>query len=133
MPTTYIWGRHDPFLGRFAAEATADYVVGRYRLVELHANALITIGMCRYLAGEPDGLVDLNEATAELKTVPDSLYREARELLNRGDWRKAATPAAVRARMGQYRGPGDEEYDSISGWFRNLTSGVMVCSVQAMP
>ena len=37
VPTTYVWGRHDPYLGRFAAEATADYVVGRYRLVELDA------------------------------------------------------------------------------------------------
>jgi pimeloyl-ACP methyl ester carboxylesterase len=37
VPTTFVWGRHDRFLGRFAAEATADFVVGRYRFVELDA------------------------------------------------------------------------------------------------
>jgi pimeloyl-ACP methyl ester carboxylesterase len=37
VPTMYIWGRQDRFLGRFAAEATADYVVGPYRFVELDA------------------------------------------------------------------------------------------------
>jgi len=35
VPTTYIWGRRDNFLGRYAAEATADYVTGPYRFVEL--------------------------------------------------------------------------------------------------
>jgi pimeloyl-ACP methyl ester carboxylesterase len=35
VPTSYIWGRRDYFLGRYAAEATADYVRGAYRFVEL--------------------------------------------------------------------------------------------------
>jgi pimeloyl-ACP methyl ester carboxylesterase len=34
VPTTYIWGRDDPFLGRAAAEATAGYVSGDYRFIE---------------------------------------------------------------------------------------------------
>jgi class 3 adenylate cyclase/tetratricopeptide (TPR) repeat protein len=50
---------HVPALG---ATQIAAEIADRLGLVELHANALITIGMCRYLAGEPDGLVDLNEA-----------------------------------------------------------------------
>ena len=37
VPTTYVWGRHDPALGRHAAEATADYVTGPYRFVDLDA------------------------------------------------------------------------------------------------
>ena len=34
VPTTYVWGRRDAFLARFAAEATADFVTGQYRFVE---------------------------------------------------------------------------------------------------
>ena len=36
-PTTYVWGRHDPALGRYAAEATATYVIGPYTFVDLDA------------------------------------------------------------------------------------------------
>jgi class 3 adenylate cyclase/tetratricopeptide (TPR) repeat protein len=50
---------HTPALG--ATEIAAE-IAERLGLVELRANALITIGMCRYQAGEPDGLVDLQEA-----------------------------------------------------------------------
>jgi len=50
---------HVPALG---ATQIAAEIADRLGLVELHANALITIGLCRYLAGEPDGLVDLDEA-----------------------------------------------------------------------
>ena len=32
MPTTLLWGDQDPALGRRAAEATAQYVDGEYRL-----------------------------------------------------------------------------------------------------
>jgi pimeloyl-ACP methyl ester carboxylesterase len=35
VPTTYLWGRRDPFLNRVAAERTAKYVSGAYRFVEL--------------------------------------------------------------------------------------------------
>jgi pimeloyl-ACP methyl ester carboxylesterase len=37
VPTTYVWGRHDPALGRYGAEATAAYVTGPYTFVELDA------------------------------------------------------------------------------------------------
>ena len=37
VPTTYVWGRHDPALGRYAAEATANYVTGPYTFVDLDA------------------------------------------------------------------------------------------------
>lgn len=33
VPTTYVWGRHDPALGRAAAERTRDHVRGPYRFV----------------------------------------------------------------------------------------------------
>ena len=36
-PTTYVWGRRDPFLGRAAAERTARHVSGDYRFVEVDA------------------------------------------------------------------------------------------------
>lgn len=37
VPTTYLWGRHDPALGRAAAERTARHVGAAYRFVELDA------------------------------------------------------------------------------------------------
>jgi pimeloyl-ACP methyl ester carboxylesterase len=37
VPTTYVWGRHDKYLARSAAEATAGYVTAAYRFVELDA------------------------------------------------------------------------------------------------
>lgn len=37
VPTLYIWGDRDPALGRAAAEATSDYVTGRYTFEEVHA------------------------------------------------------------------------------------------------
>jgi pimeloyl-ACP methyl ester carboxylesterase len=37
VPTTYIWGRRDAFLGRRAAELTASYVTADYRFVDLDA------------------------------------------------------------------------------------------------
>jgi pimeloyl-ACP methyl ester carboxylesterase len=36
-PTTYVWGQHDPALGRTAAERTGRFVPGDYRFVELDA------------------------------------------------------------------------------------------------
>ncbi|MEM8766949.1 MAG: alpha/beta hydrolase [Pseudomonadota bacterium] len=35
MPTLYVWGNADGSVGRHAAEATADFVEGPYRFVEL--------------------------------------------------------------------------------------------------
>ncbi|MEO8898223.1 MAG: alpha/beta hydrolase [Candidatus Dormibacter sp.] len=37
VPTLYIWGRHDPFIGRRAAERTENFVSGEYTFVELNA------------------------------------------------------------------------------------------------
>lgn len=37
VPTTYVWGRHDPFLGRAAATKTAAFVAADYRFVVLNA------------------------------------------------------------------------------------------------
>jgi pimeloyl-ACP methyl ester carboxylesterase len=34
-PTTFVWGRHDPWLGRAGAERTAAFVRGDYRFVEV--------------------------------------------------------------------------------------------------
>ncbi|WP_377644911.1 alpha/beta fold hydrolase [Oryzobacter terrae] len=35
VPTTYLWGRRDPALGRAAAERTRRFVSGPYRFIEL--------------------------------------------------------------------------------------------------
>lgn len=56
---------HAPALG---ATHIAAEIAERLGLVELRANALITIGMTRYQAGEPGGLVDLQEALAFCRT-----------------------------------------------------------------
>jgi pimeloyl-ACP methyl ester carboxylesterase len=37
VPTTYVWGRRDPALGRAAAERTGRWVASDYRFVELDA------------------------------------------------------------------------------------------------
>ena len=37
VPTTYVWGRTDPFLGRKAAELTREHVSADYDFVELDA------------------------------------------------------------------------------------------------
>ena len=36
-PTAYVWGRHDPALGRAAAERTRDHVAADYTFTELDA------------------------------------------------------------------------------------------------
>ena len=37
VPTTYVWGRHDPFLGAAAARKTAAFVTADYRFVVLNS------------------------------------------------------------------------------------------------
>jgi pimeloyl-ACP methyl ester carboxylesterase len=37
VPTTFVWGRRDPYLGRRAAEGTERFVEGDYRFVEVDA------------------------------------------------------------------------------------------------
>lgn len=38
VPTTYLWGRRDAYLGRAAAEKTEEYVDAPYRFIELDAD-----------------------------------------------------------------------------------------------
>ena len=38
VPTTYVWSRHDPYLGPRAARRTAHYCTGPYRFVEADAD-----------------------------------------------------------------------------------------------
>jgi pimeloyl-ACP methyl ester carboxylesterase len=55
VPTLFIWGRRDPFLGRRAAELTAKFVTGPYRFEELKAGHWIierNAGDLRRLLGE---------------------------------------------------------------------------------
>ncbi|HEX6871810.1 MAG TPA: adenylyl cyclase, partial [Micromonosporaceae bacterium] len=78
---------HAPALG--ATEIAAE-IAERLGLVELRANALITIGMCRYQAGEPDGLVDLQEAlefcrTHQLPSLRRATQNVAYALREEGD------------------------------------------------
>jgi len=65
---------HAPALG---ATQIAAEIAERLGLIELRANALITIGMCRYQAGEPDGLVDLQEALEFCRTYQLPSLRRA--------------------------------------------------------
>lgn len=37
VPTTFVWGNRDPYLGRTAAEATGEHVGADYRFVEVDA------------------------------------------------------------------------------------------------
>ena len=37
VPTTFVWGRRDPYLGRAAAEKTVDFVAADYAFIELDA------------------------------------------------------------------------------------------------
>jgi tetratricopeptide (TPR) repeat protein len=69
---------HVPALGstQIAAE-----IAERLGLVEMHANALITIGMCRYLAGEPHGLVELQDALEFCRTQRLPSLRRARSMV----------------------------------------------------
>ena len=89
---------HGPALG---ATQIAAEIAERLGLVEMRAGALITIAMCRYLAGEPRGLSELHEAMEFCRArrlpslrrargmVADALTEEgelaaARELLDTG-------------------------------------------------
>lgn len=52
MPTTFVWGARDPFLGRAAAERTEQQVRGPYRFVELDAGHWLPERRPDDLAGE---------------------------------------------------------------------------------
>jgi class 3 adenylate cyclase/tetratricopeptide (TPR) repeat protein len=69
---------HVPALG--ATEIAAE-IAERLGLVEMRANALITIGMCRYLAGEPGGLVGLQDALEFCRTQRLPSLRRARSMV----------------------------------------------------
>jgi pimeloyl-ACP methyl ester carboxylesterase len=51
-PTTYVWGQHDPTLGRAAAERTGEYVRGDYRFVEVDGGHWLPETHPREVAGE---------------------------------------------------------------------------------
>jgi class 3 adenylate cyclase len=69
---------HSPAIGatRIAAE-----IAERLGLVELRANAVITIGLSRFHAGEPDALADLEEAQRFCRTHHLPSLRRATEAL----------------------------------------------------
>jgi hypothetical protein len=69
---------HGPALG--AAQVAAD-IAERLGLVEMRANALITMGMCRYLAGRPTGLAELREALEFCRTQRLPSLRRARSIV----------------------------------------------------
>jgi hypothetical protein len=82
---------HGPALG--AAQIAAD-IAERLGLVEMRANALITIGMCRYIAGAPTGLDELRDALELCRTRRLPSLRRARStiadaLVEEGDLRAA--------------------------------------------
>jgi class 3 adenylate cyclase/tetratricopeptide (TPR) repeat protein len=87
---------HGPALG--AAQVAAD-IAERLGLVEMRANALITIGMCRYLAGQPTGLVELRAAlefcqTQRLPSLRRAHATVADALIEEGDLAGARELAA---------------------------------------
>ena len=51
-PTTYVWGQHDPALGRAAAERTGEYVRGDYRFVEVDGGHWLPETHSREVAAE---------------------------------------------------------------------------------
>ena len=63
VPTTYVWGRHDPALGRYAAEATADYVTGPYTFLDLDAGHWLP-------EREPEAVAEA--ILAQVRSVPES-------------------------------------------------------------
>jgi uncharacterized protein YndB with AHSA1/START domain len=52
VPTTYVWGSRDPFLGRAAAERTAHHVGGEYRFVEVPAGHWLPERQAELVAAE---------------------------------------------------------------------------------
>jgi class 3 adenylate cyclase len=78
---------HAPAMG---ATAIAVEIAERLGLVELQANAKITLGMCRYQAGEHGALVDLEEAldfcrAHHLPSLRRALLTVAQALREEGD------------------------------------------------
>jgi pimeloyl-ACP methyl ester carboxylesterase len=51
-PTTFVWGRSDPALGRTGAERTADFVRGDYRFVEVDGGHWLPENHPREVAAE---------------------------------------------------------------------------------
>src|SRR6185369_6680234 len=104
---------HVPALG---ATQIAAEIAERLGLVELRANALITIGMCRYQSGDPAGLSSLQESLAFCQAhqlpserraaqhVADALREEGQRLRAHS----AAVPATVRAGTVADPAPGDD-------------------------
>lgn len=52
VPTTFVWGRRDPFLGRPGAERTGRLVEADYRFVEVDAGHWLPEKQARVVADE---------------------------------------------------------------------------------
>lgn len=52
VPTTFVWGRRDPFLGRAGAERTGRFVEGDYRFAEVDAGHWLPEKYAEVVAGE---------------------------------------------------------------------------------
>jgi class 3 adenylate cyclase/tetratricopeptide (TPR) repeat protein len=108
---------HGPALG--AAQIAAE-IAERLGLVEMHANARITIGMCHYLAGQPTGLGELREALEFCRAQRLPSLRRARgmvadALVEEGDLAGARalfdTPGPMPAIEALYAGDWDRFLD----------------------
>ncbi len=81
VPTLYIWGRRDPFLGRKAAQATAKYVTGPYRFEELKAGHWIpdrNAGDLQRLLGEHLEDFGASARNAPARTAPATKPKAAK-------------------------------------------------------
>lgn len=102
VPTMYVWGRHDPFLGRRAAELTAEQVTGPYRFEELDAGHWIpdrNAADLQALLGEhlaanqaPGPVSAAATRDKRVEEVPASRPRRGR----RGPGDRAAKPTAAK-------------------------------------
>jgi hypothetical protein len=114
---------HTPALA--AAEIAAE-IAERLGLVELRANALITIGMVRYHSGEPDGLVDLQEAlefcrTYQLPSLRRATQNVAVALREEGDRQRSDRLLGEGASIGSGGGSLHTNY-SVDAW-QSLLAG----------
>ncbi|HEY7926690.1 MAG TPA: alpha/beta hydrolase [Candidatus Dormibacteraeota bacterium] len=101
VPTLFIWGRHDPFLGRRAAELTEKCVSGEYTFVELNTGHWIAernADQLRRLLGEH---IDAHHAPAPQAAAESSAG-------------PAVKPARKRARRPRKRKP-EADAESAEG------------------
>ncbi len=95
VPTLYVWGRRDPFLGRKAAELTAKYVTGPYRFEVLKAGHWIpdnNTAELRRILGE-----HLEDFAAPAEPVRRAAKAAAAASAERAPAKAAATASEERA------------------------------------